>query len=164
MTNIKHILYKVTNKDKDYNLSVAKVSQREIKLDLIKDKINQLDREFIQINNSASINTTESNKAFKNSQLDNEQNELIEQEQKLREELKDIKDKNENIELIYKKVLENMIVITKYQKHEETSLDDLKKQKSYNFEDELIRQYNEYLFKMNDLAKKTYSKVKFSFN
>jgi predicted patatin/cPLA2 family phospholipase len=42
MSNIKQIVEKVTNKDKDYNLCVAKVSDRETKLNIIKEKIKKL--------------------------------------------------------------------------------------------------------------------------
>jgi hypothetical protein len=144
---------KVCNKDKNYNLSVSIVNKREIKLGMMKEKIKHLDDEFKLLNNSSSI--SDSNKSNNNFQNDEELNELIEEEQRLKDELNEVRENNENVELIYQKVIDNMKVISNDKKHE----DSIDSSKIINFEDDVIKHFNESLLKMNDLARKTYSKV-----
>ena len=153
ITNIKNIVDKVCNKDKNYNLSVSIVNEREIKLGMMKEKIKHFDDELKLLNNSSSI--IGSNKSNNNFQNDEELNELIEEEQRLKEELNEVRENNENVELIYQKVIDNMKVISNDKKHE----DSMDSSKIINFEDDVIKHFNESLLKMNDLARKTYSKV-----
>ena len=113
ISNIKHIVEKVINKDKEYNLAVSKVSERETKMSVIKDKIKKLDQEFIILKNNASFDVNEINNTLINYHNDKDAEELFIQENKLKEELEEMKEKNENVELIYEKVIENMNALIK---------------------------------------------------
>lgn len=162
ISNIKHIVEKVINKDKEYNLAVSKVSERETKMSVIKDKIKKLDQEFIILKNNASFDVNEINNTLINYHNDKGAEELFIQENKLKEELEEMKEKNENVELIYEKVIENMNALIKDKHQEEYSVDGSINSHRHMFEDDLIFQYENFLTKMNDVAYSTYSNVKFT--
>ena len=48
---------KILNKDKNYNLSVAKVSEKEIKIDVLKDDISKLEEEYKNTQKDCNIYT-----------------------------------------------------------------------------------------------------------
>jgi len=161
LTNIKNIVEKVTNKDKDYNLCVAKVTEREAQLSEIKEKIRKLERDVVDLKNSASYDMSEVKKLGKNEFQDKEANELDGQEKKLKEELDEMREKYENVELIYEKVMENMKNFVKYKHEEENFLEVSRSNRSFNQEDEILGQYEAFLTKTNNLAHSTYAKVTF---
>lgn len=161
ITNIKNIVDRVTNKDKDYNNCVAKVSQRETKINILKDKIAKLDRDFTELKNSASIDPSESKTTARSQNFDQTSQDLLKKEEKLREDLEDMRDKSINVELIYDKVVENLKLMTKFQ-DDHTTQDASKSAKTHNAEEELILYYREFLIKMNNIAISTYDKVCFN--
>src|SRR4051812_7486045 len=99
MSNIKQIVERVENKDKAYNACVAKVSDREIKINLLKDKIMKLDQDFVDFKTIASVDTNEMQKSIKKINSDKEDDKLCEKEQKLKEVLEEMKEKNEYVEM-----------------------------------------------------------------
>jgi len=159
MSNIKQIVDKVTNKDKDYNLCVAKVSDRETKLNLIKEKIKRLENEFTELKNTASFDINETNSKMQSESLQKEAQDLIEKETKMKEELEEMREKNENVELIYEKVTDNLKNLIQYKPDDENSNDGSSSQRSMVNEDDLIFQYRDFLSKMANNAHSTYDEV-----
>lgn len=159
MSNIKRIVEKVTNKDKDYNLCVAKVSDGENKLNLIKEKIKRLEDEFTELKNTASFDISESNKKMQNEYLHKDAQDLIEKEIKMKEELEEMREKNENVELIYEKVIDNLKNLIQYKHDDENYYDGSSSQRNLVIEDDLISQYSNFLSKMANNAKSSYNEV-----
>jgi chromosome segregation ATPase len=160
IANIKQVVDRVSNKDKDYNLCVSKMNEREAKINFLKQKIDRLDQDFTELKSSASIDPIEGKKAAKQENYDLEDEALTKEEEKLRQDLEDMKEKNKNVDLIYEKVLENLKAVTKHQDPEvNKSHDGSNSTRSSNLEDDLIVNYRELVSKMNDKAEAAYSKV-----
>jgi len=160
VSNIKQVVEKVANKDKDYNHSVAKANTRENQIKLIKERIRLLDEDFTDLKNTASIDVGESKKTAKALNYDRDAEDLAKKEENLKIELEEMREKNGNVELIYEKVIENLKSLTNNKNQEEISLDVSKNSnRSFNLEDDLVTSYNEFLTKTNNVADKTYAKV-----
>lgn len=162
VSNIKQVVDRVYTKDKDYNLCVAKVNSRENQIKTLKQRIESLENNFKDLKSSASIDPQEQNKTAKKSNYDEYAEDLQKEEDRLKDELEEMREKNRNVELIYEKVIENMRAIT-HRKEEDAnnSQDASKSTRSSNIEDDLIYDFKEYVNKMNNVANETYSKGSF---
>jgi hypothetical protein len=159
MSNIKQIVEKVTNKDKDYNHCVAKVSERETKLNIIKEKLKKLDDQVIDLKNTASYDVSEVNNNIKIEFQDQEALDLIEQENKLKQELEEMREKSKNVEMIYDKVIDNIKNLIEFKNDDEKSIDASYSHRSLVPEDEIIVQYYSFLTKLENEAFTHFSQV-----
>jgi hypothetical protein len=159
MSNIKQIVEKVTNKDKDYNLCVAKVSDRETKLNIIKEKIKKLEDQVVDLKNTASFDVNEVNTNIKNEYQDKESLDLIEQENKLKQELEEMREKSKNVEMIFEKVIDNIKNLVKFKHDDENLIDNSGSHRSYSLEDEIVIQYGNFLTKLEEEAYNSFADV-----
>jgi len=159
MSNIKQIVEKVTNKDKDYNLCVAKVSDRETKLNIIKEKIKKLEDQVVDLKNTASFDVNEVNTNIKNEYQDKESLDLIEQENKLKQELEEMREKSKNVEMIFEKVIDNIKYLVKFKHDDENLIDNWGSHRSYSLEDEIVIQYGNFLTKLEEEAYNSFADV-----
>ena len=164
ISNVKQIVERIGNKDKDYNHCVAKVNEKEIKIVILRDQINKLNQDYVRLKNEASVDINELKK-IPNSEIkyDAEEQELITREQELNEELEELTNKNTKVELTYEKVLENIkFFITrsdKMQKTDDNSNDSTRIDKSIGNEEDILRLYNKFLELLKASIDKSFSKV-----
>ena len=136
--SLKVIVDKILTKETTYNESLAQIYELE-KLNEVYDKdIEQLEaklkllknEQIVQQNDEKTLSTIQSNLIQEN------ENQLINEEQKLIEEEKILKDKLLNVNLIYKKIMENIDYFIKEMKSDDEKQKGEKTiQKKYNFDD-----------------------------
>jgi hypothetical protein len=115
---------KILNKDKNYNLCVAKVTEKQNKIDILKKDIVSLEIELQKLKNDCKIflklvtdedlNSTKNTHTSANSfNMEESDTQLIATEKKLQEELKLLQEKHKNVKLVYEKVVDNIKVLCK---------------------------------------------------
>ena len=164
ISNVKQIVERIGNKDKDYNHSVAKVNDKEIKIHILGDQIKKLMEDYIKLKNEATVDVTEIKKKDADVKYDEEEQELIKREQELTEELEELNLKNTNVDLTYEKVMENIrFFISRsdsLQKNfEENSNDSKKIDRTINNEDDVLRHYVRFLELLKATVDQSFSKV-----
>ena len=165
MSNVKQIVERIGNKDKNYNFSVAKVNEKEIKINILQEQIKKLEEDYVRLKNEVSVDSSEitKNTSNINTHNDPEEQDLINREQEINEELSELAAKNENVELTYEKVMENiMIFIKKTDKFPkiDNSSESTRIEKSVNNENEVLKNYTQFLNFMKESVDKSFSKVK----
>jgi len=163
MANVKNIVEKIGNKDKDYNLCVSRVNEKEITVSILREQIKRLNAEYVQLKNEASVDANEENKKHneETGTYDKDEQELIAKEQELGAELEEIANKNEHVELIYEKVIENIkyfISKSNQLKNEEDRSDD-KPEKDLKTEPEILKQYGKFLKLLKANVDNSYSQM-----
>ena len=96
---------------------------------------------------------------MQNEYLHKDAQDLIEKEIKMKEELEEMREKNENVELIYEKVIDNLKNLIQYKNDDENYYDGSSSQRNLVIEDDLISQYSNFLSKMANNAKSSYNEV-----
>ncbi len=160
MSNVKNIVEKIGNKDKDYNHCVAKVNDKEIRIGILRDQIKKLNQDYIKLKNEASVDISESDKLEDNKvKYDEEEQELIRREQELNDELDELNNKNTNVELTYEKVTENIKILIGKSDNLQKILDPndnepTKNERTLNNEEEVFNSYVNFLDLMRDIVDK----------
>ena len=109
--SLKIITERILNKDKKYNENVSKVSTLQNKIEILEFDNAELEKELITLKNYVIIKETDNNKTISTiptSIIEEEENKLIEKEGELIIKLNNLQEKQENINLIYQKILENI--------------------------------------------------------
>ena len=136
--SLKVIVDKILTKETTYNDSLAQISELENLIDVYSKDIEQLERklkglkneQIVQQNDEKTLSTIQSN------MIQETEYQLIKEEEELIEEEQILKDKLLQINLIYKKIMENIEFFI-----DEMTLDEEKKKgekiikKKYNFDD-----------------------------
>ena len=136
--SLKVIVDKILTKETTYNDSLAQISELENLIDVYSKDIDQLERklkglkneQIVQQNDEKTLSTIQSN------MIQETEYQLIKEEEELIEEEQILKDKLLQINLIYKKIMENIEFFI-----DEMTLDEEKKKgekiikKKYNFDD-----------------------------
>ena len=136
--SLKVIVDKILTKETTYNDSLAKINELENLIDVYNKDIDQLENklkilkneQIVQQNDEKTLSTIQSNMIQENEYL------LIREEEELIEEEQILKDKLLQINLIYKKIMENIEYFI-----EEMTIDNEQKKgekiikKKYNFDD-----------------------------
>jgi hypothetical protein len=113
-TNLKIMVDKIIRKDKNYNVAVAKVSEKETRKEVLSNEIKKLEVEYLELKNNSNSyltlaltddNQKDLNYVFK---MEEEEKELVRQEQELLEELKVWQEKHKDVKLVYEKVVDNI--------------------------------------------------------
>jgi DNA repair exonuclease SbcCD ATPase subunit len=164
ISNVKQIVEKIGNKDKDYNHCVAKVNDKEIKIQILREQIKKLNEDYVNLKNEATVDVSEIKKKEEEVKYDEEEQELIRREQELQDELEQLNSKNRNVELIYEKVMENLkffiIKSDKLQKNlDDTSNTSSKSDRNLNTEEDVQRLYDKFLNLLKGTVDRTFSKV-----
>ncbi len=160
MSNVKNIVEKIGNKDKDYNHCVAKVNDKEIRIGILRDQIKKLNQDYIKLKNEASVDISESDKPEeKEVKYDEEEQELIKREQELNDELDELNNKNTNVELTYEKVTENIKILIGKSENLQKILDPdnnepSKNERTLNTEEDVFNSYVNFLEIMRDVVDK----------
>jgi chromosome segregation ATPase len=160
MSNVKNIVEKIGNKDKDYNHCVAKVNDKEIRIGILREQIKKLNQDYIKLKNEASVDISESDKLEDNKvKYDEEEQELIRREQELNDELDELNNKNTNVELTYEKVTENIKILIGKSDNLQKILDPndnepTKNERTLNNEEEVFNSYVNFLDLMRDIVDK----------
>ena len=109
--SLKIITERILNKDKKYNENVSKVSTLQNKIEILEIDNAELEKELITLKNYVIIKETDNNKTISTiptSIIEDDENKLIQEEAELIVKLNQLQDKQENINLIYQKILENI--------------------------------------------------------
>ena len=163
ISNVKQIVERIGNKDKDYNNCVAKVNDKEIKINILSNQIKKLNQDYIRLKNEASFDINEELKktADGEDKYDDDEKQIIDREQELNNELEDLTNKNTNVELTYEKVLENIkFYVSKIEKLKKVSEIDLTKlEKKNNSEEEILQNYFKFLDLLKQSIDHSFSKV-----
>jgi len=163
ISNVKQIVERIGNKDKDYNNCVAKVNEKEIKISILKNQINSLNQDFIRLKSEASVDFNEIKRSpEKEIKYDAEELELVTKENQHKEELEELINKNTIVELTYERVMENIkffIKTEKMQKNEEISNETARLEKSSNYENDILKLYIKFLGLLKESINNSFSKV-----
>jgi chromosome segregation ATPase len=160
ITNVKNIVEKIGNKDKDYNHCVANVNDKEIRISILREQIKKLNQDFIMLKNEASVDISEADKVEENKiKYDEEEQELIQREQELIDELEELNNKNTTVELTFEKVTENIKVLIGKSEPLQKLLDPnnnevSKNERTLNTEEEVFNSYVDFLEVMRDVVDK----------
>lgn len=160
ITNVKNIVEKIGNKDKDYNHCVANVNDKEIRISILREQIKKLNQDFIMLKNEATVDISEADKVEENKiKYDEEEQELIEREQELIDELEELNNKNTTVELTFEKVTENIKVLIGKSEPLQKLLDPnnnevSKNERTLNTEEEVFNSYVDFLEVMRDVVDK----------
>ena len=109
--SLKIITERILNKDKKYNENVSKVSTLQNKIEILEIDNAELEKELITLKNYVIVKETDNNKTISTiptSIIEEAENKLIDQEGELILKLNQLQEKQENINLIYQKILENI--------------------------------------------------------
>ena len=109
--SLKIITERILNKDKKYNENVSKVSQLQNKIEVLELDNALLEKELTALKNYVIVKETDNNKTISTiptSIIEDDENKLIQEEAELIVKLNQLQDKQENINLIYQKILENI--------------------------------------------------------
>ena len=109
--SLKIITERILNKDKKYNENVSKVSQLQNKIEVLELDNAILEKELTSLKNYVIVKETDNNKTISTiptSIIEDDENKLIQEEAELIVKLNQLQDKQENINLIYQKILENI--------------------------------------------------------
>ena len=109
--SLKIITERILNKDKKYNENVSKVSQLQNKIEVLELDNAILEKELTSLKNFVIVKETDNNKTISTiptSIIEDDENKLIQEEAELIVKLNQLQDKQENINLIYQKILENI--------------------------------------------------------
>ena len=109
--SLKIITERILNKDKKYNENVSKVSKLQNKIEILEIDNAELEKELITLKNYVIVKETDNNKTISTiptSIIEEAENKLIDQEGELILKLNQLQEKQENINLIYQKILENI--------------------------------------------------------
>ena len=109
--SLKIITERILNKDKKYNENVSKVSTLQNKIEILEIDSAELEKELITLKNYVIVKETDNNKTISTiptSIIEEAENKLIDQEGELILKLNQLQEKQENINLIYQKILENI--------------------------------------------------------
>ena len=109
--SLKIITERILNKDKKYNENVSKVSTLQNKIEILEIDNAELEKELITLKNYVIIKETDNNKTISTiptSIIEEAENKLIDREGELILKLNQLQEKQENINLIYQKILENI--------------------------------------------------------
>jgi hypothetical protein len=155
------IVEKIGNKDKDYNLCVARVNEKETKAAILRDQIKKLQQDYTHLRNEASVDVTETKQENEaTGKFDKDEQELIKQEQDLTNDLEELQVKNESVELTYEKVVENIrFFISKSDSLKKEEADSSRKERSLNTEEDIMEYYIDFLSLLKGVVDKTYSKM-----
>ena len=109
--SLKIITERILNKDKKYNENVQKVSELQNKIQILEIDNAELEKELTSLKNFVIVKETDNNKTISTiptSIIEEEENNLINQEAELIVKLNQLQEKQENINLTYQKVIENI--------------------------------------------------------
>ena len=109
--SLKIITERILNKDKKYNENVSKVSTLQNKIEILEFDNAELEKELTSLKNFVIVKETDNNKTISTiptSIIEDDENKLIQEEAELIVKLNQLQDKQENINLIYQKILENI--------------------------------------------------------
>ena len=136
--SLKVIVDKILTKETTYNDSLAQVNELENLIEVYNKDIEQLEsklkllknEQIVQQNDERTLSTIQSNLIQEN------ESQLIKEEEKLIEEEKLLKDKLLQVNLIYKKIMENIeFFIEEMKTDSEKKKDEKVIKKNYNFDD-----------------------------
>ena len=136
--SLKTIVDKILTKEITYNESLAQIFELENQIEVYDKDIEELklklkllkNEQIVQQNDEKTLSTIQSNLIQEN------ENQLIQEEEKLIEEEQLLKDKLLQINLIYKKILENIeFFVHEHKFNEENKKEEKIIKKRYNFDD-----------------------------
>ena len=136
--SLKVIADKILTKETTYNDSLAQINELENLIEVYNKDIEQLEsklkllknEQIVQQNDERTLSTIQSNFIQEN------ESQLIKEEEKLIEEEKLLKDKLLQVNLIYKKIMENIeFFIEEMKTDSEKKKDEKVIEKNYNFDD-----------------------------
>ena len=136
--SLKVIADKILTKETTYNDSLAQINELENLIEVYNKDIEQLEsklkllknEQIVQQNDERTLSTIQSNLIQEN------ESQLIKEEEKLIEEEKLLKDKLLQVNLIYKKIMENIeFFIEEMKTDSEKKKDEKGIKKNYNFDD-----------------------------
>ena len=136
--SLKVIADKILTKETTYNDSLAQINELENLIEVYNKDIEQLEsklkllknEQIVQQNDERTLSTIQSNLIQEN------ESQLIKEEEKLIEEEKLLKDKLLQVNLIYKKIMENIeFFIEEMKTDSEKKKDEKVIEKNYNFDD-----------------------------
>ena len=136
--SLKVIVDKILTKETTYNDSLAQINELENLIEVYNKDIEQLEsklkllknEQIVQQNDERTLSTIQSNLIQEN------ESQLIKEEEKLMEEEKLLKDKLLQVNLIYKKIMENIeFFIEEMKTDSEKKKDEKVIKKNYNFDD-----------------------------
>ena len=136
--SLKVIVDKILTKETTYNESLAQIHELENQIEVydkdieeLKNKLKLLKNEqIVQQNDDKNLSTIQSNLIQEN------ENQLINEEKKLIEEEEILKDKLLQINLIYKKIMENIeYFVDEYKYNEENKKEEKIIKKKYNYDE-----------------------------
>ena len=137
-SSLKFIVDKILTKETNYNDSLAKINELQDQIDVYNKDIAELEIKLKQLKNEV-ICQEKSEKnisALPTKLIQEEENKLILEEEKLMNEEQVLKEKLAQISLTYRKIMENIEYFLKEQKKsQQINVDDKIIKKDYNFDD-----------------------------
>lgn len=117
---------KILNKDKNYNLCVSKVAEKQAKIAILKKDIASLEEKVVELQNQVpdiendnySKVTASGSEEAPSGMMDEEELKLVKEEESLLEEVKLMQDKHKKTKLIYEQVIDNIKSLCKISKDE----------------------------------------------
>jgi hypothetical protein len=119
---------KIIRKDKNYNIAVAKVAEKETKKEVLQNEIKKLELEYQELlNKSKFIRLTlapldQNNNIEQAFKLEEEEKMLIQEEQEKMDELRQWQEKHTEVKLVHEKVIDNIKNILKLEKKGDDTL------------------------------------------